>query len=199
VPVHTGHPLRGLAFERELDKCVQRNVFGRDVIRVLNTNIFLVVLVVVIAVWAKGQTPPPAIFPQPADNTPLEWKVTAVDGSEIDLAKLRGKVVLLDFWATRCPACVEELPNLLATYNKFHDKGLEIIGISSDENKEILLRFVKTRGITWPQYLDDYTQISQHWKINGLPSMWLINKKGLVANKDARADLEGKVAKLLAE
>ena len=165
----------------------------------MTPNIFLVVLVVVIAAWAKGQTPPPAIFPQPADNTPLEWKVTAVDGSEIDLAKLRSKVVLLDFWATRCPACVEELPNLLATYNKFHDKGLEIIGISSDENKEILLRFVKTRGIAWPQYLDDYTQISQHWKINGLPSMWLINKKGLVANKDARADLEGKVAKLLAE
>jgi thiol-disulfide isomerase/thioredoxin len=112
---------------------------------------------------------------------------------------LRGKVVLLDFWATRCPPCVEELPNVLATYKKFHDKGFEIIGISSDENAEILLRFVKARGITWPQYLDSYTQISQYWKINGLPSMWLINKKGLVANKNARPDLEGKVAKLLAE
>jgi peroxiredoxin len=178
---------------------VQRNACNKITIRVVNRNIILFVLVVLIALWAKGQPPPPATIPQLAENTPLEWKVRAVDGSEIDLARLRGKVVLLDFWATRCPPCVEELPNVLATYKKFHDKGFEIIGISSDENAEILLRFVKARGITWPQYLDSYTQISQHWKINGLPSMWLINKKGLVANKNARPDLEGKVAKLLAE
>src|ERR1041384_6337015 len=57
---------------------------------------------------------------QLANNTPLELKVTAVDGSEINLANLRGKVVLLDFWATRCPPCVEEVPNVLAVYNKFH-------------------------------------------------------------------------------
>lgn len=178
---------------------MQRDACSKDTIKAVNRNIFLFVLVVFMALWAKGQTVPPAIFPKLADNTPLEWKARAVDGSEIDLSKLRGKVVLLDFWATRCPPCVEELPNVLATYKKFHDKGFEIIGISSDENEEILLRFVKARGITWPQYLDDYTQISQHWKINGLPSMWLINKKGLVANKNARPDLEGEVARLLAE
>ena len=178
---------------------MQRNARRKDTITVVNRDIFFFVLVVFIAPWTTGQTRLPAKFPQLADNTPLEWKVTAVDGSEIDLAKLRGKVVLLDFWATRCPPCVEELPNVLAIYKKFHERGFEIIGISSDENEEILLRFVKAQGITWPQYLDNYTQISQYWKINGLPSMWLINKKGLVATKNARADLEGKVAKLLAE
>jgi peroxiredoxin len=152
------------------------------------------------ALSAEGQTPaPPEIRPRLADNSPVEWKATAIDGSEIDLAKLRGKVVLLDFWATRCAPCVTELPNVLATYKKFHDKGFEIIGISSDENKEVLLRFIKARGIPWPQYLDDYPRISHRWKINGLPTMWLIDKKGRVVNKDAQADLQGNVAKLLAE
>ena len=153
------------------------------------------------AVSAEDQTlaAAPEIEPRVADNSPLEWKASAIDGSQIDLAKLRGKVVLLDFWATRCPPCVAELPNLLATYKKFHDKGFEIIGISSDENKEVLLRFIKARGIPWPQYLDDYTRISRRWKINGLPTMWLIDKKGVIVNKDAKAGLQGKVAKLLAE
>jgi peroxiredoxin len=152
------------------------------------------------ALSAEGQTPAPAeIKPRLADKSAVEWKATAIDGSEIDLAKLRGKVVLLDFWATRCPPCVTELPNVLAAYKKFHAQGFEIIGISSDDNKEVLLRFIKAHEIPWPQYLDDYRRISQRWKINGLPTMWLIDKKGLIVNKDAGADLQGNVAKLLAE
>jgi peroxiredoxin len=164
-----------------------------------NHALLVTFLIGIAALSIEGQTAPPEILPQLANNTPLEWKVTAIDGSEINLAKLRGKVVLLDFWATRCPPCVEELPTVLAVYNKFHDKGFEIIGISTDENREILLRFIKARGIIWPQYLDDYRQISQRWKINGLPTMWLINKRGLIANKNARADLQSNVAKLLAQ
>src|ERR1044071_3546795 len=100
------------------------------------------------ALSAEGQTPAPAeIKPRLADKSAVEWKATAIDGSEIDLAKLRGKVVLLDFWATRCPPCVTELPNVLVAYKKFHAQGFEIIGISSDENKEVLLRFIKAHEI----------------------------------------------------
>jgi peroxiredoxin len=91
------------------------------------------------------------------------------------------------------------LPNVFAAYNKFHGKGFEMIGISTDENRESLIRFIKARGITWPQYFDDNRQISQRWNINGLPTMWLINKKGLVANMKARDDLQGNVEKLLAQ
>jgi len=147
----------------------------------------------------SGQTPAPRTPAPPATNTRLELKVTAVDGSEIDLSKLRGKVVLLDFWATRCPPCVEEMPKVLATYNKFHKQGLEIIGVSTDESKEIVIRFVKARGIRWPQYLDENREISNRWQIPGLPSMWLIDKKGVLVNMDARDDLQGNVEKLLAQ
>ena len=168
--------------------------------RLISNHVLLAALLIgTAALPAEGQTVPPQILLQLANNTPLELKVTAVDGSEINLAKLRGKVVLLDFWATRCPPCVEELPNVFAAYKKFHGKGFEIIGISTDENKEILIRFVKARGITWPQYFDDNRQISQRWDITGLPTMWLINKKGLVANMNARDDLPGNVEKLLAQ
>lgn len=156
-------------------------------------------LLVIAAASAGAQVISPELLFRITTNTPLELKVTAVDGSKIDLSRLRGKVVLLDFWATWCGPCLKEFPNVLATYNKFHGKGFEIIGISLDHNKESLIRFIKARGITWPQYLDENNQISQRFEIDGIPTMWLINKQGLVVNMNARDDLQGNVEKLLAQ
>jgi len=91
------------------------------------------------------------------------------------------------------------MPKVLATYRKFRGKGFEIIGISTDENKEILTTFVKARGIQWPQYLDEKRAISDRWQIPGLPTMWLVDKKGFLVNMDAQNDLQANVEKLLAQ
>ena len=69
-------------------------------------------------------------------SKPMELAFTALDGSAIDLAKLRGKVVLIDFWATWCPPCRGETPDVVAAYQKYHDKGFDILGISLDQDKE---------------------------------------------------------------
>jgi thiol-disulfide isomerase/thioredoxin len=133
---------------------------------------------------------------------PLELKFTAVDGREVDLASLRGKVVLIDFWATWCGPCVEELPNVLKAYQTLHPKGFEIIGISLDSSKEKLEAFVKERGMEWPQYFDGKSwqnEISSKYGINSIPAMWLVNKKGMVVDTEARGNLEDRVQKLLAE
>lgn len=133
---------------------------------------------------------------------PLELKFTAVDGREVDLAKLQGKVVLIDFWATWCGPCVAELPNVLKAYKELHPKGFEIVGISLDEDKAALEAFVKERGMEWPQYFDGKgweNAISTKHGITSIPAMWLVNKKGIVVSTNARGDLEEKVSKLLAE
>ncbi|MEO6847285.1 MAG: TlpA disulfide reductase family protein [Chthoniobacterales bacterium] len=133
---------------------------------------------------------------------PLELKFTAVDGSEVDLSKLRGKVVLLDFWATWCGPCKAEVPHVVEAYKKLHDKGFEIIGISLDQNKEALDAYIKENGMTWPQYFDGKgwkNEISTRFNINSIPAMWLIDKKGMVATTEARGNLAEQVEKLLAK
>jgi thiol-disulfide isomerase/thioredoxin len=133
---------------------------------------------------------------------PLELKFTAVDGSEVDLAKMRGKVVLIDFWATWCGPCVGEVPHVVEAYKKLHDKGFEIVGISLDQNKEKLLAFTKEKGVTWPQYFDGkgwQNEISSKFGIDSIPAMWLIDKQGMLATTQARGDLAGEVEKLLAK
>ena len=133
---------------------------------------------------------------------PFDLKFTATDGSEVDFAKLRGKVVLIDFWATWCGPCVAEIPNVVATYNKLHGKGFEIIGISLDQDKSKLETFVKDKAMPWRQFFDGKgwkNEISTKYGINSIPAMWLIDKKGMLVSTNAREDLTAKVEKYLAE
>jgi thiol-disulfide isomerase/thioredoxin len=134
-------------------------------------------------------------------SKPLDLKFTALDGQSVDLAKLRGKVVLVDYWATWCPPCREQVPSVAAAYQKYHDKGFEVVGISLDQDKDALTSFIKDHGMAWPQYFDGKgwdNDISSKFGIDAIPAMWLLDKKGMVVTTDASNDLAGAVEKQLA-
>lgn len=137
-----------------------------------------------------------------AVGKPVDIKFTAIDGREIDLQSMKGKVVLIDFWATWCGPCVAEIPNVKATYDKLSPKGFEILGLSFDQDKSKLESFVKEKNLAWPQYFDGkgwQNKFGQEFGIRSIPTMWLVDKKGNLRDMNARQDLEQKVSKLLAE
>jgi thiol-disulfide isomerase/thioredoxin len=133
---------------------------------------------------------------------PLDIKFTAVDGRQVDLAQMKGKVVLIDFWATWCGPCVGEVPHVKEAYEQLHPKGFEIVGISFDQSKDALEKFVAKEQMEWPQYFDGTAWGNKYGKeygIRGIPTMWLVDKKGNLRDMNARGALAEKVAKLLDE
>lgn len=137
-----------------------------------------------------------------AVGKPLDIKFTALDGREVDLSQMKGKVVLVDFWATWCGPCVGEIPHVKEAYDKFHSKGFEIVGISFDSDQHALQSFVEKHDMPWPQYFDGAVwdnKFGVQYAIESIPTMWLVDKKGDLDDADARGDLSGRVEKLLAE
>jgi thiol-disulfide isomerase/thioredoxin len=137
-----------------------------------------------------------------AVGKPPEIQFTAVDGRMVDVSQMKGKVVLVDFWATWCGPCVGEIPNVKAVYKKLHAQGFDVVGISFDGNKKDLEQFVKKQDLPWPQYFDGTVwdnKFGVQYGIKGIPAMWLVDKQGNVREQNAREDLMAKVEKLLAE
>ena len=136
-------------------------------------------------------------------KAPLDLRFTAVDGTMVDLARLRGKVVLIDFWATWCGPCMAEVPEVVRTYNDLHDRGFEVIGISLDQDQSRVESVTKEKGMVWPQYFDGkgwQNEIVTTYGIRAIPHMWLVNKQGIVADPDVvRGTLPQQVQKLLEE
>jgi thiol-disulfide isomerase/thioredoxin len=133
---------------------------------------------------------------------PLAIKFKAIDGREVDLAALRGKVVLIDFWATWCGPCMAEMPKVKALHEKLNPKGFEIIGISLDQDRKALDRVIARDKIPWPQHLETAPgaeKFTDAFGIESIPTLWLVDKKGNLRDVNGIEDLEGKVAKLLAE
>ena len=132
---------------------------------------------------------------------PFAFSAKTLNGQTISPAKYRGKVLIMDFWATWCGPCVAALPELQATYNKYHSKGVEVVGISLDEDKSALTSFIKTNKMPWPQVFDGKgweSRVPGIYGVKAIPFLLIVGKNGKIAAVNPREDLEGAVKRALA-
>jgi thiol-disulfide isomerase/thioredoxin len=136
-------------------------------------------------------------------DKPLVIKTFKLDGSEFSTDSLKGKVVMMDFWATWCGPCIAELPRVTKVYEKYHDKGLEIVSLSFDKDVSDINTFLADhKEITWIQVFNPKTpgwEAGKEWGINAIPCMFLIDKKGIVRTVHGREEMDTLIPKLLDE
>ena len=152
----------------------------------------------------KGELPkPPGASMNPREwigKPALDFQVTDLKGEALSLEKYRGQVVLLDFWATWCPPCIAEIPNVQKTYEKYKDQKFQIIGISLDRSSEPLEAYIEKEELGWLQYWDKSRQVSTMYKVQGIPSTFLIDGEGVIRDTNLRGHaLEHAVAELVKE
>lgn len=162
---------------------------------------------------AIGQTQPverldPAsspLYPAQKQAQATDFEVTLLSGETFRLSNQKGKVVLMNIWATWCPPCREEMPDLVDLYNKYKDQRYVTLGVSIDEQGESVVRpFMEEYDVNYPMYIDkDGTVMDKYGPTMGIPTTYIIGKKGnlryfsvgAVTNKE----LEPRIKELLAE
>jgi len=136
-------------------------------------------------------------------NVAPDFNAEDLDGNRITLSDYRGKVVLLDFWATWCGPCMHEMPNVRAAYEKYKGNGFRVIGISLDTQQEILEAVLERERMNWPQIPDlkrVENRIGDLYRVEYIPSTFLLDHRGIVRYANLRGnELEAAVVKLLEE
>ena len=125
-----------------------------------------------------------------------------LNGKQLSLSSLKGKIVLLDFWASWCGPCRMENPNVVAVYNKYKDKGFTIFSVSLDNSKDGWINAIKKDGLTWPNHVSDLkgwqSQGAALYGVRAIPATFLIDKDGNIIAKNLRGPmLEQKLSELI--
>ena len=156
---------------------------------------FLIVFFTLVALMSEAQ-----VQPNITDSR-LDFSLPNLKGDSIRLSSMKGKVFLLDFWASWCVPCRFNNKNLVKLYSKYRDKGFEILGVSLDDNKKAWQKAVNKDKLTWPQINDSKgwdAMSAAKWQVDAIPASFLIDKDGnVVAINAEKQELENKVRQLL--
>lgn len=117
------------------------------------------------------------------ENYAPSFVVTTVRGKRLTLQELRGKVVLLDFWASWCPPCRETLPKIATLAYEFPSDRFVLISVSDDQNRQVWQQFIRDHQMEWPQVFDPGDGLSRKFQVQGLPTLVLIDQQGVVRFK----------------
>lgn len=131
-----------------------------------------------------------------------DFTLTTADGKVVELSKLQGKVVLVNFWATWCGPCRREIPDFIEVYQEYKSKGFEIVGIALDEEGfDLVTPFVKKYKIPYPVVIGSGKEVRAYGGFEVIPTTFLIDRKGMIVDEHmglmTKADLIKKLKSVL--
>jgi len=123
-------------------------------------------------------------WPEPGFLAP-DFALPDLNGRHVKLSDFRAKkAVFLNFWASWCPSCQEEMPTMEKVYRQFKARGLEIVAVSIDKNKGDAARFVKKHGLTFPVLLDPDFKVAGEYRVTGIPTHYFVDKTGVIRSRE---------------
>jgi thiol-disulfide isomerase/thioredoxin len=131
---------------------------------------------------------------------PLDFEADTISGQHLKLSNFKGKIVLLDFWATWCPPCRVEVPNLINIFRQFRNKDCVLISVSLDRDLQVARQFVKEKEMNWLHIIDreSSNNIALLYEIEYIPATFIIDGKGNILARNLRgAELKNTIANLL--
>lgn len=131
---------------------------------------------------ASGLAYPPHASAAEHEKAP-DFSLKDLEGRTVSLSSLKGKVVLLNFWATWCPSCVAEMPSLNKLYHSMKSRGLEVIGVSTDGSPAEVREYVQKKGLAFRVVVDESRDVSRKYRVFSLPTTFLVDKKGDISEK----------------
>lgn len=163
--------------------------------------VVLLLLAVSLAACGGTATSQPQAAGIDKGSVAVDFTLQTIDGAEVSPSQYRGSVVLINFWATWCPPCRAEIPDLEEAYQARKDDGLVVLGVSVEQTHESVVPFVESVGMTYPVLLDELGQVYRTYRAPGLPMSILLDEEGVIRVRHVgqltRSQLDKYLAQLL--
>lgn len=137
----------------------------------------VVLLAFTFAACSKGDDAAP--FKKASSAPAPAFTLTSVQGGDVSLSDFKGKVVVIDFWATWCPPCQRSIPHLVDLQTRYGSKGFSVVGISLDQNPNDLTGFLKQRPVNYP-VLFGSEEVKQAYRVSSIPRIFILDREGVV-------------------